>query len=194
MKQLLISLFLFSLLFSSGFDSFSEFEKFDKNDKQEFKTLKKKAESCINSWDFSCASDTLDKMKLYVTSPKDKKIISSLWDKYYDEKAAKRNYEARKANQKKSVSLRSTGDGCYSVKADGNYVGSICAKYSGGDYDIFTYPDYSSSYAKCSHPTGMFFTNPPKLYISDTQTSIHSNSLSDALYKMANYWVNCSVY
>ena len=195
MKKLLISIFFFSFLFSSGFDSFSEFEKFEKNDKKEFQSLEKKAKSCINSWDFSCASEALDKMKLYVTSPKDKKIISSLWNKYYDEKEAKRDYEARKrANQKRSVSLRSTGDGCYAVKADGNYVGTICAKYHRGDYDIFTYPDNSSSYAKCYHPTGTFFTNPPNLYIANTRSSFSSNSLGDALYKMANYWVNCSIY
>ena len=87
-----------------------------------------------------------------------------------------------------TVSLRSTGGGCYSVKADGNYVGTICAKYSRGDYNIYSYGS-----AKCSG-TGIYFTNPPKLYISDKGTSVRANSLSDALYKMANYWVNCSIY
>ncbi|WP_456480304.1 hypothetical protein [Nautilia sp.] len=190
MKQLIISLFLFSLLFSTGFDAFSEFEKFEKNDKKEFQSLKKKAESCINNWDFSCTSDALDKMKLYITSPKDKKIISSLWDKYYDEKEAKRRYEEKQRARSRyvSVSIRDCYNKTCSVNVNGSYAGTIAYwwKSSSGGYYVI---NYKATNGGLLGKSGHYHPSLNEVYMSDCGTKRRVYSLKQAM----KYVVKCAV-
>jgi len=187
MKKLLISIFFFSFLFSSGFDSFSEFEKFEKNDKKEFQSLEKKAKSCINSWDFSCASSALDKMKLYVTSPKDKKIISSLWNKYYDEKEAKRDYEEKKRNRSVNVKIKDCYKKICSVYINGEYTGTMAYWWDSGGYYVTSYRKNEGS--GLLGRSGYYYPNSKKVYVVDCGTKYGVYSLEEAM----KYVVKCIV-
>ena len=145
----LSAFFILPLFLFAGINDFSAFDKFDRMDKQEFNRLKKEVKKCINNWNFDCARDKLYKMKRYITSKKDNQIISSLWNKFYEEKRAKERYEKEneeiKANSSKYVYISDCYDGadgarCCSLYINGEKEGTFCYQWNSSykHYDIFS--------------------------------------------------------
>ncbi len=189
MKKLtIIFLFIFSvsLLLANNFDDFNQFEQFEKQDKQEFNRLKYKVKSCINDWDFSCARDNLKKMKKYITTKSDNKIIDNLWDVLYAEEKRKERYEEarRRASATKNITLTDCEDGTCVIEVNGQYDGNIYYKYSssyGGSYNIFVLGS-----TNVQNISGTYFLSNKKLSIKCG--SKYGISLSEALY----YYLKCA--
>ena len=196
--QKIITIFLLfslsSLVFASNFDDFNQFDQFDKQDKQEFNRLKSKAKSCMNSWDFSCAEDSISKMKKYITLKKDNKIISSLWDDLEIKKREKERYEEaqRQANSSESVSVTN----CYDID-DGQ---TMCKLYINGSQDgniFYYYKDngyviYISGSSKAEANGGGYNPSLNYIYTANCGNSPLGsvNSISQALEMYANCSVN----
>jgi len=141
----LSAFFILPLFLFAGINDFSAFDKFDRMDKQEFNRLKKEARRCINNWNFDCARNRLYKMKKYITSKKDNKIIDNLWSDLNKEEDIKRKYEvARRANSSKSIYIGScyngTGARCCALYINEEKEGTFCYKWNSSynHYDIFS--------------------------------------------------------
>ena len=146
MNRLLIIIFIIPLFSFAGNYDFNAFDKFDRMDKQEFNRLKKEVKKCINNWNFDCARSKLYKMKKYITSKKDNKMIDNLWNELNREEEAKTRYEEaqRRANSNRTYSIENCyagadGAKCCSLIIDGEDKGHICYQWdsSSNDYKIF---------------------------------------------------------
>ncbi len=184
MKYIILIL-LSTLLFASmsNFNDFDQFDQFDKQDKQEFNRLKSKAKSCMNSWDFSCAEDSISKMKRYITLKKDNKIIASLIDDLDTKKREKERYEEaqRQANSGKSVSF----DNCHDWSNNG---GVTCSVRVDGDYKgtlFYHFDNKGNFYVISVYAHGDVIYNLYNNQVEETNCgSTYASSLSDAINKV----------
>ena len=83
MKKFIAAFLIFYIVPTYALDVFSEFER---QDKIQFNKLKNEVKNCIKNWNFKCAENKLEKMRKYITSKKDKKIINELWNMEIKEK------------------------------------------------------------------------------------------------------------
>jgi len=191
MKKTVLFLMFCTMLFAGGFDNFEEFEKFEKKDKTEFTKLNNRTIECINEENFDCAKNTLQKMKRYITAPSDEKVIKNLHDKY---KSAYQNKLKRAEKKGKYVNVKKGVGSCYTVYADGEYIGcvnAVLSKYSGGyQYELFS--EHSSKTCK-TFVVGNYFPGTSSLFIA-SKGSFNVPSFNEALKMFANYWVNCKAY
>lgn len=195
-----IFLILLSTLLFASMSDFDQFEQFDKQDKQEFNSLKNKIQKCIKKWDFECAQNDIKKIKRYVTSKKDSKIIADLKIALSNEKYKKQEYEERKrrANAKKSIRIGNCHNGSNgammcTLYVNGSYDGNIFYKLkSNGDYDIFILGS-KNAYTN----SGFYDTNLHRVWTTRCGDSVFGRSekkfvydLSKALYMYANCSIN----
>jgi len=195
-----VILILVSTLLFASMSDFDQFEQFDKQDKQEFNSLKKKIQKCIKKWDFECANKKIKKIKKYVTSKKDSKVITDLKIALSNEKYKKQEHEEaqRRANAKKSIKITNCQNGSggatmCTLYVNGNYDGNIFYKLkSNGDYDI-----YILGSKNAFTNSGFYDTSLHRVWTTSCGDSVFGRSskkfvydLSKALYMYANCSIN----
>ncbi len=194
-----VFLILLSTLLFASMSDFDQFEQFDKQDKQEFNSLKNRIQKCIKKWDFECASSNIKKIKKYVTSKKDSKVIADLKVALSNEKYKKQEYEEakRRANAKKTIRIGNCHSGSggaimCSLNVNGSYDGNIFYKLkSNGDYDIFILGSKNAS-----TNSGFYDTNLHRVWTTSCGDSVYGRSHQKFVYdlpKALYMYANCSI-
>ena len=162
MKSLMV-LLSFTLITSASFagtslSAFDQFDKFDKIEKKEFNKLLKKAKSCIEQHDFSCAEDALEKAKKYISCKKDVQKIDAL-----REKLASARESERRENERERIEITD-------IKIDRNDNGGAVCVY----YKINGYPYSNNCHLTYYYDNGAWKFNTTSCGICQYSTYTHN--------------------